>query len=188
MSVEWTGVERRRARRKTVDQTVMLSLSGGATVTPCAMRNLSVLGAGILLKILRSRRPASTYRSTTLERASPAASYGVGMLSPGWSSSIRVPRPAHAAPDEGGRSQSSPSWRQCRPVSAVSREDRQSRNVRSAATRPAPQPLGADLDRTSRRRAPTVRKWNEWPLRVFRVVVRGGGFGRSALDIEAQAG
>ncbi|WP_456678582.1 hypothetical protein [Bradyrhizobium sp. RDM12] len=28
----------------------MLSLSGGATVTPCAMRNLSVLGAGILLK------------------------------------------------------------------------------------------------------------------------------------------
>ncbi|WP_370691988.1 hypothetical protein [Bradyrhizobium xenonodulans] len=28
----------------------MLSLSGGATVTPCAMQNLSVLGAGILLK------------------------------------------------------------------------------------------------------------------------------------------
>ena len=50
MSVEWTGVERRRVTRKTVDQTVMLSLSGGATVTPCAMQNLSVLGAGILLK------------------------------------------------------------------------------------------------------------------------------------------
>lgn len=51
MAVEWTGVERRRARRKTVDQTVMLSLSGGAIVTPCAMRNLSVLGTGLLLQV-----------------------------------------------------------------------------------------------------------------------------------------
>ncbi|WP_409192592.1 PilZ domain-containing protein [Bradyrhizobium sp. RDM4] len=51
MAVEWTGAERRRARRKTVDQTVMISLPGGATVTPCAMRNLSVLGAGILLQV-----------------------------------------------------------------------------------------------------------------------------------------
>jgi hypothetical protein len=50
VSVEWTDVERRRVTRKTVDQTVLLSLSGGATVTPCAMQNLSVLGAGILLK------------------------------------------------------------------------------------------------------------------------------------------
>ena len=50
VSVEWTGVERRRVTRKTVDQIVMLSLSGDATVTPCAMRNLSVLGAGILLE------------------------------------------------------------------------------------------------------------------------------------------
>jgi hypothetical protein len=33
-----------------VDQTVMISLLGGATVTPRAMQNLSVLGAGILLK------------------------------------------------------------------------------------------------------------------------------------------
>ena len=47
---EWKGVERRRATRKTVDQTVMISLSGGAKVTPCAMRNLSVLGAGLLLE------------------------------------------------------------------------------------------------------------------------------------------
>lgn len=50
VSIEWTGVERRRVTRKTVDQTVVPSLSGGATVTPCAMQNLSVLGAGIPLK------------------------------------------------------------------------------------------------------------------------------------------
>lgn len=50
MSLEWTGVERRRVTRKTVDQIVMLLLPGHATVTPCTMRNLSVLGAGILLK------------------------------------------------------------------------------------------------------------------------------------------
>ena len=50
MAVEWTGAERRRARRKTVDQTVMLSLSGGNTVTPCAMQNLSVLGTGLVLE------------------------------------------------------------------------------------------------------------------------------------------
>lgn len=47
---EWAGVERRRVTRKTVDQTVMLSLPAGATVTPCAMRDLSVFGAGILLE------------------------------------------------------------------------------------------------------------------------------------------
>lgn len=47
---EWAGVERRRVTRKTVDQTVMLSLSGGAKVTPCAMRDLSIFGAGILLE------------------------------------------------------------------------------------------------------------------------------------------
>lgn len=46
---EWAGVERRRVTRKTVDQTVMLSLPGGATITPCAIRDLSVFGAGILL-------------------------------------------------------------------------------------------------------------------------------------------
>ncbi|MEH2487699.1 PilZ domain-containing protein [Bradyrhizobium sp. AZCC 2230] len=50
MSVEWKGVERRRVTRKTVDQIVMLSLSRDEAVTPCAMRNLSVLGAGILLE------------------------------------------------------------------------------------------------------------------------------------------
>jgi hypothetical protein len=50
VSVERTGVERRRVTRKTVDQIVMLLLSGDATVTPCAMRDLSVLGAGILLE------------------------------------------------------------------------------------------------------------------------------------------
>ena len=48
--VEWTGVERRRVTRKTVDQMVMISFSRGVTVAPSAMRNLSVLGACILLK------------------------------------------------------------------------------------------------------------------------------------------
>jgi hypothetical protein len=50
MSVEWTGIERQRVTRKPVDQTVMLSLSRGAAVTRCAMRNLSVFGAGLLLE------------------------------------------------------------------------------------------------------------------------------------------
>ena len=50
MCVEWTGVERRRVTRKSVDQIVMISFSGCVTVTPSAMRNLSVLGAGILLE------------------------------------------------------------------------------------------------------------------------------------------
>ncbi|WP_143279316.1 MULTISPECIES: hypothetical protein [Bradyrhizobium] len=50
MSLEWTGVERRRVTRKTVDQMVMLSLPGDVIITPCKMLNLSVLGAGVLLK------------------------------------------------------------------------------------------------------------------------------------------
>jgi hypothetical protein len=50
MSLEWTGVERRRVTRKTVDQIVMLSLPGDVIITPCKMLNLSVFGAGIMLK------------------------------------------------------------------------------------------------------------------------------------------
>ncbi|WP_430648140.1 PilZ domain-containing protein [Bradyrhizobium rifense] len=50
MSAEWKGIERRRTTRKTVDQTVLLSLPGDVIVTPCRMLNLSVLGAGIQLR------------------------------------------------------------------------------------------------------------------------------------------
>ena len=61
MSVEWKGVERRRATRKTVDQTVMLLLSSDAPVTPCAMRNLSVLGAGLLLETTSMSIPSTDF-------------------------------------------------------------------------------------------------------------------------------
>jgi len=50
VSAEWKGIERRRTVRKTVDQTVLLSLPGDVIVTPCRMLNPSVLGAGIWLK------------------------------------------------------------------------------------------------------------------------------------------
>ncbi|WP_445819630.1 PilZ domain-containing protein [Bradyrhizobium sp. ISRA442] len=50
MSLAWTGVERRRVTRKTLEQTVMLSLPGKPTITPCKMLNLSVLGACVRLK------------------------------------------------------------------------------------------------------------------------------------------
>jgi hypothetical protein len=45
--------------------------------------------------------------------------------------------------------------------------------------RPAPVPMRkAPISTVSRRRVPAVRKWNERPVRVFGVVVRGGGFPR----------
>ncbi|WFU79173.1 hypothetical protein QA645_32270 [Bradyrhizobium sp. CIAT3101] len=50
VSVEWLGVERRLLARNAVDHTVMIFLLGGATVTPRAMQNFSIYGAGILLK------------------------------------------------------------------------------------------------------------------------------------------
>jgi hypothetical protein len=53
MSLEWIGVERRRATRKAVDQTVLLTLPGDVIVTPCRMLNLSVLGAGIRMSDTR---------------------------------------------------------------------------------------------------------------------------------------
>jgi len=50
VSLAWTGVERRRVTRKKLGQTVMLFLPGEATITPCKMLNLSVLGACLTLK------------------------------------------------------------------------------------------------------------------------------------------
>lgn len=50
MSVEWLGNERRRAARKTLNETVLLSLPGEVTVTPCTVRDLTVLGVGIDLQ------------------------------------------------------------------------------------------------------------------------------------------
>jgi hypothetical protein len=45
--------------------------------------------------------------------------------------------------------------------------------------RPAPVPMRkAPISTVSRRRVPAVRKWNERPVRVCGVVVRGGGFAR----------
>ncbi|MET4233367.1 hypothetical protein ABIA85_006660 [Bradyrhizobium sp. LA6.10] len=54
------------------------------------------------------------------------------------------------------------------------------RSIQRDATRA--KALGPDLDGVSRRRVPTVRKWNERPVRVFGVVVRGGGFARSVAS------
>jgi hypothetical protein len=46
----WNGVERRRAKRKLVCQTVLLSLSGQITFEPCDTHDLTVLGAGLCLR------------------------------------------------------------------------------------------------------------------------------------------
>ena len=47
---EWDGVERRRAGRKLVSEAVLLSLPGQITVQPCNLRDLTALGAGLLLE------------------------------------------------------------------------------------------------------------------------------------------
>ena len=47
---EWGGVERRRAKRKLVSETVQLALPGQITVQPCNLRDLSALGAGLRLE------------------------------------------------------------------------------------------------------------------------------------------
>jgi hypothetical protein len=46
----WDGVERRRAGRKLVSETVLLSLPGQTTLQPCNLRDLTALGAGLLLE------------------------------------------------------------------------------------------------------------------------------------------
>ena len=46
----WDGVERRRAERKLVTETVLLSLRGRITLQPCAVRDLTALGIGLNLK------------------------------------------------------------------------------------------------------------------------------------------
>jgi len=47
---QWDGVERRRAKRKFVSEIVQLSLPGQITLQSCGLRDLSTLGAGLLLK------------------------------------------------------------------------------------------------------------------------------------------
>ena len=42
-------VERRRAVRKMLEQSVLLSIPGEETPTDCSMKNLTVFGAGISL-------------------------------------------------------------------------------------------------------------------------------------------
>ncbi len=46
---EWNGLERRRAKRKLVSETVLLSLPGQITAQPCRIRDLTALGAGLSL-------------------------------------------------------------------------------------------------------------------------------------------
>lgn len=46
---EWDGVERRRARRKPISETVLLSLPGQITLQPSSLRDLVALGAGLHL-------------------------------------------------------------------------------------------------------------------------------------------
>jgi hypothetical protein len=47
---DWDGVERRRARRKLVSETVQLSLPGQITIQPCTVRDLTAYGAGLRLE------------------------------------------------------------------------------------------------------------------------------------------
>jgi PilZ domain len=46
---DWDGVERRRAKRKPVAETVQLALPGQTTRRTCKLRDLSALGAGLRL-------------------------------------------------------------------------------------------------------------------------------------------
>lgn len=50
---QWDGVERRRAKRKVVSETVLLSLPGLTRAQPCGVRDLAVYGAGLDLRKLR---------------------------------------------------------------------------------------------------------------------------------------
>jgi hypothetical protein len=47
---EWNGLERRRAKRKLVGESVLLSLPGQIILQPCDIRDLTVFGAGLCLK------------------------------------------------------------------------------------------------------------------------------------------
>ena len=48
-SLEWNRVERRRAKRKLVNETLLLSLPGQITLQPCRVRDLTAFGAGLWL-------------------------------------------------------------------------------------------------------------------------------------------
>ncbi len=48
-SLEWNRVERRRAKRKLVNETLLLSLPGQITFQPCRVRDLTAFGAGLWL-------------------------------------------------------------------------------------------------------------------------------------------
>jgi len=50
---EWDGVERRRAKRKLVNEAVLLSLPGPRGAQLCILRDLAVYGAGLDLKNFR---------------------------------------------------------------------------------------------------------------------------------------
>ena len=50
MSDEWLDVERRRAARKRLEQSVLLSVPGDLTFTHCGVSDLTVLGVGISLR------------------------------------------------------------------------------------------------------------------------------------------
>jgi hypothetical protein len=47
---EWDGVERRRARRKLVSETVLILLPGQITLQPCTVRDLTAFGIGLDLE------------------------------------------------------------------------------------------------------------------------------------------
>jgi hypothetical protein len=48
-ALEWDGVERRRAKRTPVNETLLLSLPGQVRFQPCQVRDLTVFGAGLWL-------------------------------------------------------------------------------------------------------------------------------------------
>ena len=50
---EWNGLERRRAKRKPVCESVLLSLPGQIILQPCDIRDLTIFGAGLCLERFR---------------------------------------------------------------------------------------------------------------------------------------
>jgi hypothetical protein len=53
-TLEWKGVERRRAKRTPVNETLLLSLPGQVRFQPGQVRDLTVFGAGLWLDKLFS--------------------------------------------------------------------------------------------------------------------------------------
>lgn len=73
---------------------------------------------------------------------------------------------ARAANRTRGGATHPPTWRLRPSADTAAKTGKPERTIQRDATRA--KALGLDLDRVSRRRVPTVRKWNERPVRVWK--------------------